>query len=467
VSVVGSAVGVPTSFLVARWLGPGEFGLAQTVLLAYSYAALLRSGIFEAGTRAYIHHATRGETAQARKAQNVAVSFETAVSLVPGLALLGAAFLFNDTTQRVGFALGPIAVVAASVNSYFSALYGARERFDVVATGNLTRALVAPALTLAGVPLIGASALFVAPTVADVVTVVYLATRTPGLGIRIDFDFASARPLFRVGFALGALPVVYWVYRLIGSTSVAIGTTARTYGVYAFAAAPVAILARAISGIHAVLIPALWGELATDSEDVRWLTEANRVTIGLALLAGAVTSLSQAVFRPIVHVFLPQFQGSVSLFDVLSYNILLLSIAAVPSLVLTSTRHNKQARYLAVWVGALVVNTAANIAVLAGGLGVLAVAANDVWIQAVVVVAIFALAWRYLGGTRGQGATTSVTVALVVLAVTIGLVLHFLPIDSSFSSVWVVELALRTVGAALVWVAAAALLRKRLTDHHR
>ena len=460
-SVIGSAVGLPVTFLAARWLGPTRFGTAQTVLLAYAYAALLRSGIFEAGVRAYIHHSSRGELAQARKAQNVAVSFESVVSIVPGLILLGGAFVFHDHLRRLGFTLAPVAVLAASVSSYFGGLYSARERFDIVATASLVRALMGPALLLAGVSWIGATALFIAPTLADLLIIAFYATRRPRLGLRPDFTFVDARPLFRAGLPLGALPVVYWAYRLVGSTSVALGTTARTYGAYAFAAAPVGVVSGAVAAMHAVLTPAVWGEMATDGGDTRWHSEANRVTVSLVLIAGAATNLAQAVFKPVVQAFVPQFHAAISIFDVLSGNILLLSVAAIPSLVLTSTRVNRQGRYLAVWTVALGVDALANAVALLLGHGPVAIAVNDIWIQLVVVVVIFALAWSRVGG-RSQGRALITASGLALMTAAVGALLHLMGVDSTLSTRWGLQLAGRLLVAAAPWALAAAGLRRSL-----
>lgn len=105
VSIIGPAVAFPVSLLVARWTSPGDFGEAQVVLLAYMYAALFRSGTFEAASRAVVHHRARGEKRDAIHLQNVGVTVELGVSLLPGIALFVAAFFTSDPLRIVGFLL--------------------------------------------------------------------------------------------------------------------------------------------------------------------------------------------------------------------------------------------------------------------------------------------------------------------------------------------------------------------------
>ncbi len=425
VSVVGSVVAVPTSFLVARWLGPAAFGKAQFVLLFYFYATLLRTGTFEGGVRTYIDMVANGRTTEARRARDAAVSFETLAAVVPGLALVALAFVVHDPTRRLGFYLSPVAVVLASVSSYLGGLYQADSEFSVVARANLLRALVVPLLLLCGVPLVGASAVFIAPIIADAGVVALLARARPRLGLHVLFDRRIIRRLFGIGFPIGAAGVLYWGYRIAGSTSIAIWGSSASLGVYVFAAAPVGAMAAAVAALHAVLTPAVWTEMAP-ADSYIWVEDARRITVFLALLAGAITNLGQAGFGPVVRALLPHFDASVPLFEVLAFDVFLLSIAALPSIVLDSARVNQQRRNLLIWVLALTVNAVANGLVLLAGWGSIAVAANDVWIQATVVVALFWLARPHLGDRDGWRKPLRAVAVLGALTVLVAALLHAL-----------------------------------------
>ena len=459
-TLVSPALALPAGILAARWLGPDRYGRAQAVLFFFLLASLLRTGIFEGGVRAYVQESATGNDAAALRAQNVAFTLESIASAIPGLALLFGALVVDDSIRRAGFLLAPLAVVATSISGYLSALHVARERFPVVARAALVRAVLAPAVMLLGIAPLGAIAIVVGPLVADVVTITLLLRARPALGLRPELDASVARPLLRVGLPLGLAAVTYWAYRLVGSGSIALTRAPADYGIFAFAATPVTVLARGIASLHTVLMPAVWGEMADERRVGAWGRPAARATMLLALAAGALTSVSQAGFGPLVHVVAPQFARSIPILEVLAFNVLLLSVAAVPSLVLDSAVVNRQARHLGIWVAALALNLVANVAVLAAGGGILGVAVNDICVQGLAVVAVFVVARPYLPAewpgslvVRWVLACTAVTGALLVA------VRLVLPHPEDVSAL-VPSIVVRMLVAAVPWAAMAYLFHR-------
>ena len=455
-SLVGSALSVLTSFLLARWLGPARFGRVQGVLLLYFYVALLRSGAFESGMRRYIRLRAVGRDAEAVRARDVGTTTDFLLSLVPAVGLVVWGCFAGGALLRTGLFLAPLVVLSTVAASYAGAIRAADHRFDLVAASGMVRSLSYAALALGGVAAYGDRALFVAPAVADLVALAVLVRRRPRMEVRPTFDAALAKDLVRTGLALGALPAVYWVYRLVGTTSVALGTNVVTFGVFSFAAAPMAILLRAIGQVESVLTPAVWGEIARDSGDRSWLPSADRVTTILFVVAGAATNLGQAGFGPVVTHFLPAYAGAVPLFEILALNIVLLSVGVVPSLVLRDEATGAQNRYLGLWVVALAVNAAANAIVLRAGYGAVAVAWNDVWVQALVLVALFAMAARRLG-VPGWGRRAGIGVPLAAITV-----LTMFGLRAAGG-----HLAIRCLVVAAVWGAVVWALRDRFRPVRR
>jgi len=454
-TLVSPALALGSGVLAARWLGPDRYGRAQAVLLVFFFASLLRTGIFEGGVRAFVHASALGDREAAQRAQNVAFTVESAVSVIPGLLLFFGALFVDEHTRRTGFLLAPVAVLATSVSSYFSALHVARERFSVVARAALVRAVVAPAALLLAIPHLGVVAVLLSPIVADASAVTVLALAHPSLGLRIAFDASVARPLIRSGFPLGAAGIVYWAYRLVGSSSIAITRAPLEYGLYAFAATPVTVLARGIASVHTVLMPAIWGELADGNRAGKWGRPAARTTILLAVLAGALCSLSQAGFGPSVHVLAPRFVGSIIVLEILAFNVIFLSVAAVPSLVLDSAVVNRQVRHLGIWAVAFVVNVVANVVVLASGAGLVAVAANDIWIQVGVLVAVYVMARPHLPDDWPARSVLGWISSCAALSVGLLFVLGWVLPDPGSAGALFTSLAARLGLAGAVWLAVA------------
>jgi O-antigen/teichoic acid export membrane protein len=462
-SLIGSVLAVGAGFLAAHWLGPARYGDGQFVLLIYLYATLMRSGVFEGSVRAVIDHLAHDRPDEARRAQNVGVSFELVVSAVPGIALTIVGFFVSPGAVQLGLFLAPIAVVASSGSSFLSTLWSSRSRFDVVGKVAVAQAILGPILLVALVATIGTAGIFIAPALNSIVSAALYFVFRPPLELRPSFDTRAARPYLRVGFPLGLLAEVYWAYRLVGSSSIAIASSSFVLGLYTFAAAPIAVATSAIAGIQAVLLPTIWRELGRGAAGPAWIRHAERITIAMALIAAAVAGLGQAGFAPMVMAFLPSFAPSIRLFDILALTILLLPVATVPSLVLDSMRFNRQKRHLSIWAVALLVNIVANVIVLRNGWGAQAIAVNDVWVQFLVVVVIFETAAPHIWEAGRQRAALYLKLALVVVVATaVTLVLDQGAVGLHPGHLDITATVLRCGGTAFVWgVLAVLLLRPR------
>lgn len=459
-SLIGSVLAVGAGFLAARWLGPARYGDGQFVLLVYLYATLMRSGVFEGSVRAVIDHLARGEVDEARHAQNVGVSFELVVSVLPGVALAIIGLFVSPGAVQLGLFVAPVAVIASSGSTFLYTLWSARSRFDVVGKVAVAQATLGPALLVALVAATGTAGLFLAPALTSLLTGALYFLFRPPLQLRPSFDVRPARSYLRVGFPLGLLAEIYWAYRLVGSSSIAIALSSYVLGLYTLAAAPIAVATSAIGGIQAVLLPTIWRELSRGASGPIWARHAERITIAMALIAGAAASLGQAGFAPMVMAFLPNFGGSIRLFDILALTMLLLPIATVPSLTLDSKRVNRQKRHLLIWLIALFVNIGANYLALRAGWGAQAIALNDVWVQFLVVVVIFETAAPHIwGADPRRRAVLYAKMALIIAVAAVGTVL----LDAGAAGLRpghldVVATLLRCGITAAVWSGVAAVL---------
>lgn len=396
VSLVTATLGVPTTLLAARWVGPTGYGAVQFVILAYFYAALLRTGAFDGGLREFIHETGLGNQDRARYARSVGFSWETVASTLPAVLMVPLGLLLGDTLRRLGFFMAPVAVLAASLNTMYGGMFIAEQRLGVVRRVWLVRAFALSTSVLAGITIFGPAAVFVGPVVADVVAVGLFVAARPRLHLRWVLDRSEGLRLLAAGFPFGIGAIVYWMYRMVGSSIVAFTQPTRTFGIYAFALAPVTILTRTIAMADAVLTPALWTEMAKGAGDRAWVKQSERITITLAFVAAAATNVAQAAFGPLVQLVAPSYSSAIKVFDVLSLSVYPLAIGAVVSLVVNSMLVNRQRTGLLIVLGGLIVNVVANVVTLAAGGGVVAVAWNDVWVQYLVLGALYEAAAPYL-----------------------------------------------------------------------
>jgi O-antigen/teichoic acid export membrane protein len=440
VSIVTAVLAVPTTLLAARWVGPARYGGAQYVLLFYFYAALLRTGVFEGGVREFIHESSVGDPAKGERARSVGFSWETLASAIPGLLMVPLGLLFGDPLRQIGFVLAPVAVLAASISAFFGGMFIAEQRLGVVGRTWLIRAIVLSTAVVAGVRLFGPVAIFVGPVVADATAVALFALARPRLRLGWVLDRRDGRRLLAAGFPLGLSAIVYWLYRMVGTTTVALSQTTRTLGVYAFALVPITVLTRSIAMAEGVLTPALWTAMASDVEEVRaWVGQAARITVSLAVVAGLATNLAQAAFGPVIAMVVPSFAQAVPLFEVLSLSAFPLAIAAVPALVLNSTSVNRQRTQLAILAGGLMMNIVANACVVLFGGGPIAVAWNDAWVQTVLLIVLFEAAAPHLDPGRSRFAVYAAIASLALWVLGVESVLHFALKGGGSSAVRLVE----------------------------
>lgn len=407
-SILGAVLGIPVSLFVARRLGPESLGLVQSVLLAYAYGAFVRLGAFEAAQRELVHASSQGRADRALRAQNTGVTVDLVVTVLTSLAFVATAWSFKDRVRLVGFALAPLAMVGSSLASFLANLHLAHLRFRLAANAALLRGVGGQILVVLGVIVMGPYGLILAPIVADWALTGFFRMVGPRLGLALSFERAESQRLVRAGFPLGAIAVVYWSYRLAGSTAVALWTNASTFGLYAFAAAPVSLALRALNGISTVLAPTLWGALGTrGSRDVA--PHARRLILVMGILAGAMTNAVQAGFGPIIASATPKFIPAIRPFEILAFNVVLFVVPMVSSLTMDSLVVGKQWPHLWLWAGALGANLIANRAVIHLGLGISAIAWNDVIVQMVVAFALLCMTRAHLDvGIRTAAAIAGV-----------------------------------------------------------
>jgi len=414
--MIGTALNFPISIVIANKLGPTLFGQVSFVLLWLTYAGLLRTGIFEGGQREIIHSLGQERLDQARFYQNLSLSGELLSALAPATVLFCAAFFFPDSIRRVGFILAPLSFIGASLSRMLGGYHFAHQRFGVYARFNLIRSLAQPLLLLAMFFVIGPYALFVVPAIVEWgICILYLCF-APALGIEWRFEKKEALRLIRIGLPLGLQALVYWGYRLTGLTSVAVWLPAQQLGYYAFSAKLIDFGIRPFSDFGSVLMPSLWAEMGRSGNARDLSRDATRICLLVTVATCAVCNLFQAGFAPVVQLVTPRYTSSVGIFEVLSFNVILLTIISVPSLILDSVVVNKQWLHLNIWVGGLIINLGANYFVLRKGWGLLAIAWNDIWVQVLAILFIYGFAHRYLFHDR-EGAWRFYGSALALLSV--------------------------------------------------
>jgi len=451
-TIAGMLLTIPANLWVANQLGPEMLGKVNFVVLFLMYATLIRPGFFEGGSRELIHALGLEHPAEALKAQNTGFTLDLLFALIPAAALGVAAMLTRDPILRIGFAIAPVACLAMAVARMLTGFQAARQRFGFTAALSFGRASSKTLLLCVFVALFGGLGVFLAPAIAEV-SIVIAVLAGPAIGLRLSVDRKEAGRLFRIGLPLSLGAFIYWAYRMIGSTTVALGLPAEALGLYQFANQTILLAIVALSDFSAVLLPVFWTEAARKSSLRELSKETTRISIFVMFAACAIANLAQAGFAPIVDLYLPKFVRSAPVFGILAFDIVVLTMTFLPSLALDSALVNRQRAHWTVWGIALAVNAAANATAIYFGRWLSAIAWNDVWIQILVVIVLFGLAQEYLFQDRREArALYAKLAALAFVCFATWLILPALTVADPL-----VSLVLRSTFVLAIWTAVASL----------
>ncbi|MFN8456754.1 MAG: oligosaccharide flippase family protein [Anaerolineae bacterium] len=396
VTLISAPITFALNIFIARNLSPDQLGQINFVMLWLMYANLITPGTFAGGQREMIYRLGRDETEPARQAQNVAVSGELVWSLLPFSFFLIVASLFTEPTKKWGFIIISVTYLVATANKLLSNLHIAHQRFELYTRFTLVRVILSPLLIFLTLNQVGSLMILTAPALSEMVLLGLYLFKAPRLGLAPNFSWPRLREFTQAGLPIGLNGLVYWAYRLIGQTFVAIWFPAQALAFYIFSANIVTLLSRAFGDFSGVLTPALWKELGQSETPQQLYRETARISIFVMVATCATTNLAQASFGPLVALVLPKYIESIPIFEVLAFNIIVLTMTFIPSLVLDSAVVNKQWPHFNVWLLGLIINCGANYLTIQLGGNLLTIAWNDIWVQLVVVVTLYKIAQRYL-----------------------------------------------------------------------
>lgn len=399
VRIIGAIIAVLTSMYVATIIVPKEYGIYGFLGLWLTYASLVSPGLVNAGSREMPGLLGKGEVKEAVRIQNVSLTPEMLYSLLPFIVILAAAFFYSDSVVRIGMIIIAFSYLTARLVTFWSNFNFIREKFNTVAAGNLIQAIAVPVITVILVNWLKINALLLAPVIVNIIIWIYYLKRG-SINYRFQVDRSEISRLFKVGIILQGLTLIFWAYQLIDRTLIAVMLTQEELGLYTFAIGLVTLALSLPSSFTNVLQPILWRHAHNAENVVEGFKDAKRIAVYLALGAALLIPLVQLGFYVIVNWITTNYVGSISIFNVLSYNIFLAAIVAVPNLVLNSSIVNKQKIVMIFYAIGLGINVIFDVLVIKLGYGVVGVAWVTVATQALLALTIYFFTRRYMFGDK-------------------------------------------------------------------
>lgn len=359
--------------LIARAIGPSDFGLLQLALVAFAYLTLLA----DLGVSIL---ATRDNAGRAREDLGVYVGARLVLAVtVTGVAVAGLVFIEMDREATVVVAVLCIGLVASALNVRW--LLQARERFNRIAiidvmaacaqtAGALGMWLWARDITWAAVVMI------VAPCLSATGTMI--ASRNSGLTVRIS---ASTVAVIRRALPAGIAVLATSIYFNIDSLLLGIFRDPSEIGYYAAAYRLVLAALAAATVANAVAIPILTRATKDAPRAIpAALSELSSALLWLALPLAVATSIGSPVL--VTFVFGDAFAPAAVPLAILVWTVVTVS-ANTPFAALMLARRQDR-RYMLIMLAGGATNIALNL-ILIPRFGTIGAAATAILTEVMVL----------------------------------------------------------------------------------
>jgi O-antigen/teichoic acid export membrane protein len=376
-------------------LVPEEYGVIGFVGLWGMYAGLINPGMDSAALREVPYLLGKGEEEKALHIQNVAITSKFIYNFLPFIVTVSASLFYFDGLIRICLILTAIGYIISSNTCYWTQFNHVRQRFNKVATGNLITRIIGPLVTLSLIFWLKIYAVLIAPIIGALFAFIYY-KRKAGIDAHFEFDRGELARLIKIGLPLALLTLIYWGYRMADRTMVAGFLPLREMGLYTFAIGMVTVALMFFEDFGRVLQPVLWSSLGQARNHIEGFKPLCRIAVYMSIAAAVSIGICQIGFYLLVHRLTTNYIESIPVFNVLTFNIFLMSMGIVPSLVLNSSVVNKQTLNTKIWSIGLVLNIILDYVVIVNGFGIVGVSWVTVGTQGLITLILLFTIRQYM-----------------------------------------------------------------------
>jgi O-antigen/teichoic acid export membrane protein len=417
VGIGAAALGLPVSIYVTAILSPEQYGIYGVLILCLTYASLIGPGFLMTGKREIPVLLGQEEVGKAKSVQNISMSGELLYTILPLSAIIIASFFFSQPIMKFGLLIVAAVYLSTQLASFWGGIIFIREKFGIAVKGNLILAILVPILIAATINWIGVYSLVISPLIASIIVWIFY-LRTSSVEFHFTWDSHELIRMFKIGIVLQLTSLVYWGFRLADRTIVASTLSLDDMGLYTAAAIFVAYAQVLPTDFTRVLTPIMWRESISGS-----FKDASRIAVYVALATSILIPLMQLLFYLIRELLTAQYVNSIPVFNILSYNICLAMVCTAPAIILSSKIVNKQNIVLVVYSVGLALQIALALLLIKLGHGIAGVALAAVIVQAMITIATFVLAHRYMFDKMREALSRYF---LIILPIVVAVLFYFI-----------------------------------------
>ncbi len=330
------------NIVVARYLGPEEYGLWIIVLLVLSYGDQIHLGLRHAGDREIPFFRGQGKTAEGQRVIETLYSAILILSIASVIILLTYTLVAGTMNPllRTGIQIASIIVVSDQINKFYLMVIRARKEFILSSKVETIFELVRTVLVCILVIRIGYYGIIFAFVFASIMNVFYFIFRYDRT-IVPKFDYALLRRELSIGIPLFFSGLLYLLTisldRVIGASIL----SKEDLGIYGFAALTALLPVTSSQAIGLVFYPEMSEKIGETSETSSIFPYFAKVTLSVAYVAPLLVASIVGISELLIITILPAFGESVRLIYLLANGIFFLTIAPIPLLVLMASGRPK------------------------------------------------------------------------------------------------------------------------------
>ncbi len=332
---------VVRNLVVARVLGPEDYGLWIIATLVLTYGDQIHLGLRHAGDKEIPYYTGRSDIQQASRLASAIYAGVLVLSVVGLIGLSGYAMLagLSPALSNALLVCGLI-VVSDQVSRFFLMILRTRKEFVLSSKIESWFELFRTALVCGLAILFHLTGALAAFWIASTTTGLYFLSRFRR-EIVPRLDIATLRHLFRPGFALFLSGLMYVLIvsldRVVGASLL----TKAELGVFGLASLLAQVPVSAAQAVKEVLYPSFSEDFGREGK-VRSVLPL--YTKGVSVAAIALPFLVASVYfvgEFLVRWFLPAYTDSIPLMAILTNGVYFLCLAALPSGMLMATGRNR------------------------------------------------------------------------------------------------------------------------------
>ncbi len=394
VSLAGNFVSFFSGVVVARVLGPEQYGLLSYLLVFQQWGAFVGLGFMSVAARNLPILIGKGETGEMQDIRNNCYTIELIMLSAYYVSVL--AFFGSTNTSLVPYFLliTAVAFMQKQQEFYSTELY-ASKRFNVIVPATFWGATISATVAIVLVYLIGVYGPLLGYLTAAVFQYVYFRIRNP-FHLSLNIQAEKAKGYFKIATPLYLTTLSFWAMRLLDKTIIASFLAKEVLGFYSFAATISLAMQSLVDTVNRVFQPYFFQKYGQEGsmekmeqyvEEPLWvLTYATPLAIALGYLLLPI----------LVNTFLPQYAPSIAVFNILVFSMFF--FALTPPYNFQMNMQGKLYSIAATQFSSVVLNVALSLTAIKLGYGMVGVAWATLasWALYSVLIAVMAKRVKHL-----------------------------------------------------------------------